>query len=285
MLRKRGKSIPMYLALSALVMATGMRVAISADGRIEINQVSVEAAGGFPFQINTPGSYLLTSNLSVSDSSTTAILVNTGAAGAILDLNGFTISGVTTCDRVDVGGGDLDTTCNDTGTGHGIDVRATYVTVRNGVIRGMGQHGITDGLGGPRNHVEDVTVTENGFGGISLSTQARVMNCQSFRNGQTGIQVGSASIVVNNISAENGVFGLIARGVVTGNTAKDNDENGIHAVGHSVVTQNVAIDNESAGLSLSNQTGYFGNTMNNNGTEVVAGVNLGQNMCGGAICP
>ena len=35
----------------------------AADGVIEINQVTVEANGGFPYVISEPGSYILTGNL------------------------------------------------------------------------------------------------------------------------------------------------------------------------------------------------------------------------------
>ncbi len=45
------------------------------DGVLEINQTIVMAAGGFPYSITQPGSYILTGNLAVSAAGTNAINV------------------------------------------------------------------------------------------------------------------------------------------------------------------------------------------------------------------
>ena len=49
------------------------------SGRIEINQASVDAAGGFPVTINAPGNYLLTGDLTVP-ASIDAFVLNTCVA-------------------------------------------------------------------------------------------------------------------------------------------------------------------------------------------------------------
>jgi hypothetical protein len=65
------------------------------DGVTEINQTTITASGGFPYSISTSGSYRLTSNVTVPDVNTTAIVIT--APGVTLDLNGFAILGPVTC--------------------------------------------------------------------------------------------------------------------------------------------------------------------------------------------
>ena len=270
------------LVLWALVSGTIW----AGDGQVEFNQAAVDAAGGFPFEINQPGSYVLTGNLETADPNGDVILITEAAEGAVIDLNGFTISGISSCTRVDVGEGDFDTQCSNTGTGNGIDIRASFVTVRNGVVRGMGSHGITGGFEVPGIQVESLVVSENGGGGIKLSNDALVTGCRASRNGEEGILVSQNSKVLNNLALENALSGITAGGVIRNNVAHDNDIHGIFASSDSVVAHNVATSNDSFGLSLSTTTGYFGNTMNDNGSSsVFAGINLGHNMCGGVACP
>ena len=144
------------------------------DGVSEINQASVEASGGFPFEITQSGSYKLTGNLRVDDADTTAIWVRTNYV--TVDLNGFSILGPVECSSVG---------CSESGTGTGVwalpelpqpndngvmqctidslPFGYTGVEVRNGVISGMGGNGI-----GPiaRGRVESVRVLSNGGHGI-----------------------------------------------------------------------------------------------------------------------
>jgi hypothetical protein len=71
--------------VGALCFATAGAV----DGVTLINQATVIAAGGFPYIINNPGSYRLSSNLRVP-SGASGILTATSAV--TLDLNGFAIT-------------------------------------------------------------------------------------------------------------------------------------------------------------------------------------------------
>ena len=59
---------------------------LAADGRIEINQASVDAAGGFPFTISASGNYVLTGDLTVT-SDVTALMITVD--DVTIDLNGF----------------------------------------------------------------------------------------------------------------------------------------------------------------------------------------------------
>ncbi len=273
---------PFLFALLSIVMTSAF-----ADGQVEINQASVDAGGGFPVFINSPGSYVLTGSLKVPDENTTAIQI--AADDVTLDLNGFSITGVTTCSRNDVGGGDFDTICADTGSGDGIAVTGARVVIRNGTIRGMGNYGVHDTFGGPAVRVEGVTVTENGNSGIRLFAEGIVRNCRALRNGVDGISAPNSSIIADNLSVQNGSAGILATGVgevIRGNTVVENDTDGIAVSADAVITQNVISNNERYGLNITAFTGYYGNTIRGSGTsDVVAGVNLGHNMCGGAPCP
>ena len=75
------------------------------------------AISSVPFTISAPGSYYLTTNLTVSSGN--GITISSG--NVTLDLNGFVLQGVS-------------------GSGSGILVSSTYtnITVRNGTITGWG---------------------------------------------------------------------------------------------------------------------------------------------------
>ena len=92
-------------------------------------------APGFPVSINQPGSYVLSSGLTVPDANTTAIEIN--ADHVTVDLNGFAILGPTDCS----GGTNP---CANAGVGSGIHAPAVRfnITVRNGTIQGMGFNGV-----------------------------------------------------------------------------------------------------------------------------------------------
>jgi hypothetical protein len=83
------RTLPLALLLVALAAP-----ALASDGVLEINQTEVEAAGGFPYRINTPGNYVLTSDLTVT-TDVTALLILTD--DVTIDLNGFGIVGNSSC--------------------------------------------------------------------------------------------------------------------------------------------------------------------------------------------
>src|SRR5262249_45497549 len=132
-------------AAALIALAQGLP---AVDGVTLIDQKAVSAGKvtpldtpGFPVTISESGSYRLTGNLAVPDAATTAIQIT--AANVALDLNGFTISGPNSCTP-------NPTRCTYSG-GAGIGVMAVgppgvvspaNVRVMNGVVRGMGGHGI-----------------------------------------------------------------------------------------------------------------------------------------------
>lgn len=166
------------------------------DGVLEIN-AACRSAGcfpgddpGAPIQITEPGSYILTSNLSVNVN-TTAILIQTD--DVTLDLNGFTISGPVSCSG-------FPATCTRSGIGTGIDGQSQgNITIRNGTVRGMGNRGIILDSG----RVVDVIVKENSATGLSLSGSAgQATRVRAVQNGSHGIAIAfghaNASYAIGN---------------------------------------------------------------------------------------
>ena len=199
----------------------------AADGVIEINQASVEAAGGFPFEITQAGSYRLTGNLEVDDVDTTAIWVR--AYYVTVDLNGFSILGPVLCDS--------DGACPEGGDGAGVWAGPTLpgdddlispgenqnqppipigVEVRNGVVSGMGHTGV----GGIREgRVETVRAISNGRNGISVRG-GLVTGCVASRNGVNGI-FGTNALIESNTVIRNFGNGILADfGAVVGNNVQ-----------------------------------------------------------------
>jgi hypothetical protein len=292
------------LAVFAIAAAAFSIPAGAVDGTTLINQASVMAAGGFPYQINTPGSYRLSSNLVVQNS--LAIAVN--AAYVTLDLNGFSIS-CTSC----------------TGLHEGVYSGGLNTTIMNGTIsgfQGASSAGLYFALPGAR--VDHVTATSN-FVGISSNSflqyagDLTVLYSNVSKNLGDGIDAVSLSILGSTVGG-NGNFGITAiggfvnitsstfignggggiylgggGGVITGNTisgAGSSGSIGIDIPGapalaaNATITNNVITNNQlgvgSYGLSLFGSNTLTGNTHDLNGTGIVSQNN---NVCStGGIC-
>ena len=253
-------------AVSAFLLLLLTAPSWAADGTIQINQSKANAGGvtqgdspGFPVTISKSGSYRLSGNLTVPDVNTTAVEITSG--DVTLDLNGFAIIGPATC---------VEFICL-SGSGKGVSglSELSNVTVINGVVRGMGSHG------------------------VALGAHSRVENIHALNNGRIGIFAGPGSIVTGNTVAQNGSSGIeIHSSTVTGNTVLKNGSNGIEVVtGSCVVIGNTVEQNFGYGLSLNLYSGYGNNSINaNNGgdnhPQVSDGRKLGTNVCGGdTTCP
>lgn len=149
-----GGAYSLALDASAAGLADGVDVdAVSVAGNDDLI-ISTGDNPGFPLEISTPGSYILTSNLQVSGGNTTGVAIS--ASGVTLGLNGFTLQGSTTCSGNPVTG------CSDTGSGIGIDARGGNV-IRNGSVVGFRQYGID---AGSANRLQNLRVEQNGEHGI-----------------------------------------------------------------------------------------------------------------------
>jgi hypothetical protein len=247
------------LTLLLLTLATP---ALAVDGVLEINFTCAVKTGcfsgdtaGFPVTITVPGSYRLTSNLSIGllpAGSQNGNFITISADDVTLDLGGFRIS----CR--DAFGGPF---CS--GFGDGVHANAVGGTsVKNGSIRGM-----------------------NGDG-VSISERSEVTNLRVYSNGRAGIQTGNEAKISGNIVTENGTRGIFAgdHSIVSDNLVFHNGGDGIDAIIGSAVQRNVVRENGGFGLQLSGSSAYHANVITDNVMGPLAlplGANRGDNFCRG----
>ena len=255
------------LAFLMILAALGLPLH-AVDGVVLINQNAALAgnvtsgdAAGFPVTISVPGSYKLSSNLTVPDPNTTAIEITVD--GVTIDLNGFAILGPSVCS-----GSPAVVSCSPTGSGRGISSSNSDIAIFNGRIQGMGSDGIH--LSGDHLRVEKIRAISNGVQGIfarSAAGDADVIACIGSNNGFSGILVNGVAtgntatgnrdggIVVdgtafNNVARTNRGVGIIGNGTFSGNFSKDNGLQGIFAVCPSTVVGNTVVSNSSGDINL-----------------------------------
>ncbi len=164
---------PSLFATALLFLTLLAPGALAGEGRLEINQVGIEASGGFPFVIDAPGSYVLTSDLDVPAGVDGLLLATSGVT---LDLNGFTIRGPFLC----IGG------CPP-GAGTGIartPGSAAESSVHDGSIRGFASNCVSLGT---QAHVARLMVADCGNNGIAVSSGSLVTHNRVVRTGRHGI--------------------------------------------------------------------------------------------------
>jgi hypothetical protein len=291
------------------------------DGRIEINQARALAGGvtpgdtaDFPVTISAPGSYVLTSDLSVTDPADHGIEVL--ADGVAIDLNGFEITGPVLCSGAGSG-----LSCG-AGAGRGIQAASrTRMIVHEGRIRGFGSGAVAVG---ERAVVRDLIVRLNGGGGIATGARSVVTGCSAvqntglgifagdgsvvassnasaglshgvvagagssvsgcagYRNGGIGINVGPGSVVREGSAYLNGFHGIFAStgSLVSDVAAYQNGGHGIEVNPGGIIQQTSSRSNTGFGLNLVGDASYRGNTITlNTGGTVSGGVNMGANTC------
>jgi hypothetical protein len=251
----------LILALVAMFPSTQV---LAEDGRLEINQTCAANDGcfagdtpGYPVQITSDGSYVLTSGLNVPVGSGGLDL---SVGNVTIDLNGFSIIGPETCNNTPV------TDCTGSGFQYGISASSSGVTVKNGKVKGFTGEGV--GLG-DRATVIGVRAEQNGSTGIFLGANSLVVQSQAERNGIHGIRVADRSVVRDSSTWGNGNHGIdTARYcVISNSTSSENGERGISTLASNTVrgvsvTENAAIGvllfNGSSTLTDSSVTGNVG---------------------------
>jgi hypothetical protein len=263
-------------ALLGIALVGGASAALAGDGVIEINQASIQAAGGFPF-VASNGSFKLTSNLTVPDGNTTAIQ----ASNATIDLNGFVVAGPAVCTATPYDASTM--SCTNAGNGVGVSAGA-YVTIRNGRITGFGNQGISANssyYGGAT--IEDVIVDGNAQGGIDLY-QGVLRNSQVLGNGGHGITncycgaAGLNTVIENNVISFNKLAGINVGALIADNRIDYNGGPGVqhgNAGGtHSRINGNQFHRNK--GVAIDAFGSYWGNEIYSNGTyggsQVIGGM-------------
>lgn len=312
------RKVIFYSLVNILVYAFCTHAAWAVDGVTELNQACVDNGcladddHGFPIEIKHGGSYRLTGNLLVPDADTTGIVVF--ASHVSIDLNGFSIKGVTECTGEPA-------TCSNTGTGRGISADSASLpvglSVFNGHIVGMGLIGIFSlysgnildvhvsqcgGIGifaAANTHMSRVTATFNGSDGVQaqvnitiadsqfayngesglyIQNDGVVSNSSAYNNGNSGIVVGSGSVVSNSNAVSNASSGFLGGSgvLLRGNTSLSNAF-GFAADEGSLLENNIARSNTSYGLQLSTDTVYRGNSITENTTGPLSPISPGVN--------
>jgi hypothetical protein len=259
-----------WLALAIGVALPGG--AFAGDGALEINAACVATGcfpgdtAGLPITITTPGSYRLTSNLSVPLNTDTAIRFD--VANVTLDLGGFVISGPVTCS----GSPSVCTGASAGLAGFGVQAIPGFATIRNGTIQGMGRAAIG---AGSSTRVEAVLARANGVHGITGDWGSDgwiVDRCIAIDNGDVGIRLnagtGRGSLVVQNVVRNNGGVGIQGNSYLVNNTITDNGDLGSASNAH--LLGNVFVNNKDGA-----------NTQQTSGAYL-----LGNNWCGtDGTCP
>lgn len=196
-------SVRMGLALALLVGANAQ----AAEGNFEINQDCVAVGcftgdvAGYPVTINTPGAYVLSSNLAPPGNVANSA-IEIAASNVDLDLNGHTIDGGGSCVGTPV------TACSAAQGASGVTISSAnpvVAHVHHGTIRGFNDFGVRISNAGSGTLFDHLLLTENGYGivivGASAATNTRIENSAINRNGQSGIVVSNG--ILSRLLVEN----------------------------------------------------------------------------------
>lgn len=252
---------PSLLLFATLLIATSAFAQTTIDqAKAMAGQVTPGDAPGFPITLSQPGSYKLTGHLTVPAGSAGIVI---SADNVTLDLNGFTVSGPSTCTR------DSSTrvvSCTHSGSQAtelmGIDSSAAKGTVlRNGTVRGFAGPGVRTGEYG---RIDSLRATENGWGVIHI--------VDGFLD--------SGVLITNSTFDRNRLHGAyLQAGLVESSRSSHNGGSGFIGLGHTVTIANSqAIANRNDGL----------NNLSVRGTATVANAvygvhSMGGNMKDGAV--
>lgn len=186
---------------------------------------------------------------------------------------------------ISVGAGSI--LADNTAFENGFDGLSAGVTsvVSNNTAYENGQRGIFAEAG---SSVQQNSTYNNALSGISTGHGSTVAGNTAFNNAGDGIITGNGSTVIENSSVTNGDDGFViaAGSTVAANSATSNGGDGFQTAGGSNVQRNNARGNVAVGLRLQADDAYRDNVVNGNGTNVMSGVNLFGNSCGGTVsCP
>jgi hypothetical protein len=233
---------------SLLFICVGAHAATSLDGVTLIDETTITAAGGYPYQITKPGSYRLSGNLTVPGSEDAIHIL---ADGVTLDLGGFSITasgyGASCCAIYDMGG---------THTGN---------SVRNGSITGFYQAILLQGCDFCA--VQQLILVNNWYGiflGTNSLVSANVLGCPGVAasasdGGTEGILLyGSAVVSGNTISGFTIGLNPGANSLVSGNTVTGNQQ-GMLFVGPTNVVGNFLGGNDQDFSGLGSSDYMFNN--------------------------
>jgi len=230
-------------------------------------------------------SYVLTGSLSVPNENTSAIQITID--GISVDLNGFSIRGITTCGFIPYA------VCAPVGTGNGIS-GSNNTSVRNGTVIGMGGYGLDLGFDGV---TENVRVLNSGLGGIRLGPGSAARAVTANGNNGFGVKVDFRGAVYSAITTNNNLNGIeLGEGaIVRDSVVHSNGQHGLVCSNDCLATANEATGNGGFGFlapdncPINGTLAYGGNVISRNAGGIIQGCSaqLGANVCNGttAACP
>jgi hypothetical protein len=241
-----------------------------AEGRTAISATNTPGTATAVFALNAPGSYYLTANVTGTTGKSGIVVT---ASNVTIDLNGFTLTGVT-------------------GAVSGILFSTPdRVNIRNGIVTGWPSGGLA-GSGSDGSRIENITAVGNTGTGISVGTHAILTGCIARSNTGTtgsGIVTGAFSAVSDCTAASNGQHGIstganssvamcaassnTVAGINTGNDCLVDrctstlNASGILSVAGSIITGNDCTSNASSGIRATGGTNRIdSNTCRANGS-------------------
>jgi hypothetical protein len=165
----------LFIALAAAALIFGA----IANAQTQINQANI---GSFPYTISKPGSYILTSNLSVTAANTSAIVIS--ASNVTLNLNGYMINGPLQCTNA---------SCNNAWSSYAVLGSGNNIAIINGNISGF-----YAGAQIMSGRVEDLNVTSCQYG--IIVSDATVKHNQVSNIPAIGIYASYSSVLENQAS-------------------------------------------------------------------------------------
>jgi hypothetical protein len=216
--------LPLFLIVAALFTQ-------QLCAQTQINQSNISS---FPYTITKPGSYILTSNLTVSAANTTAIMVY--ASDVTIDLNGFSIIGPMSCTA---------SGCSSSSSGYGVNTQYNNLTLKNGTISGF-----DEAVFAAYGNVENLTVYSCAYG--IAANYSTVRHNQVYNISEFAITTSYSSIIENQVSASYfGIYGIYSSNM--NNTSASNSQDGLIMWG-GYAAGNILTSN---GTDLSLQSGAF----------------------------
>lgn len=253
------------LVLIAALMFAGLVYA--QDGALEINQACVEdgcyaedAGTGFPVYIQSPGLYRLTSNL-VAPDGLHAISAFGTEGQVVIDLNGFSIIGPTSCEGQPV------TSCPEATSYAGVSGSGdATIIIRNGHISGF-KHGVRcEGAC----VLEELTVSNNSSYGatqaLGSNQEGLVVRSSTFEsNGSRGVRSdGAGTMVIDSLFKWNSDGPGVLTGSFLDNVVSNNGAESFFG-SNTLLSRNVFVESHS-------------------GAPFTGGLSNDDNMCNGASC-
>lgn len=197
---------------AGVALLCGASPALASDGAREISQTCVFTgcfpgdSPGFPVTIDSPGAYVLTSDLETEDRAG----IVSFAHSVEIDMAGFGIRGTAECQ-----GEGPTLSCPDVGVGAPAGVRVNFgdgFALRNGFIRGVPGTGLLHAAGGLEKRgclVEGMQLIGNADDGAALGAGCVMRNSVVSLNGDKGVVAVDGATVLEGVSAlGNGNVGI-----------------------------------------------------------------------------